>query len=62
MRKLAVTLTVASLILAGCNNANQQKETDKNNKLELTQEWDKVFPQSDNVNHCKVIFHNRYGI
>ena len=31
-------------------------------KLELVQEWDKVFPQSDKVDHCKVTFHNRYGI
>ena len=31
-------------------------------KLNLTQEWDKVFPQSDQVNHSKVTFHNRYGI
>ncbi|WP_103061822.1 alpha/beta hydrolase [Actinomyces qiguomingii] len=30
--------------------------------LELTQEWDKVFPQSDAVNHEKVTFHNRFGI
>ena len=31
-------------------------------RLSLTQEWDKVFPQSDKVDHCKVTFHNRYGI
>ncbi|MCD8376553.1 MAG: alpha/beta hydrolase [Oscillospiraceae bacterium] len=31
-------------------------------KLNLTSEWDKVFPQSDKVNHRKVTFHNRYGI
>lgn len=31
-------------------------------KLNLTQEWDKVFPQSNRVNHTKVTFHNRYGI
>ncbi|MCC8061206.1 MAG: alpha/beta hydrolase [Clostridiales bacterium] len=31
-------------------------------KLNLTTEWDKVFPQSDKVNHRKVTFHNRYGI
>lgn len=31
-------------------------------KLNLTQEWDKVFPKSDKVNHQKVTFHNRYGI
>lgn len=30
--------------------------------MELTSEWDKVFPQSDKVNHSKVTFHNRYGI
>ena len=28
----------------------------------LTQEWDKVFPKSDRVNHSKISFHNRYGI
>ena len=31
-------------------------------KLVLTQEWDKVFPKSEKVNHKKVTFHNRYGI
>ena len=30
--------------------------------LELTSEWDKVFPKSEKVNHRKVTFHNRYGI
>ena len=31
-------------------------------KLILTDEWDKVFPKSDNVHHEKVTFVNRYGI
>ena len=31
-------------------------------QLNLTQEWDKEFPQSNKVDHCKVTFHNRYGI
>ena len=31
-------------------------------ELNLTQEWDKVFPKSEKVNHRKVTFHNRYGI
>ena len=31
-------------------------------QLELTQAWDKVFPKSDNVDHEKITFHNRYGI
>lgn len=31
-------------------------------ELQLEQAWDKVFAQSDKVNHSKVTFHNRYGI
>ena len=31
-------------------------------QLSLTQEWDKTFPKSAKVDHCKVTFHNRYGI
>ncbi|MBR6716841.1 MAG: alpha/beta hydrolase [Oscillospiraceae bacterium] len=30
--------------------------------LELTQEWDKVFPQNEKVSHRKITFVNRYGI
>lgn len=30
--------------------------------LNLTQQWDKTFPKSENVEHSKVTFHNRYGI
>lgn len=38
------------------------RESMENAKLDLTQEWDKTFPQSPNVEHEKVTFHNRYGI
>lgn len=31
-------------------------------KLEITNEWDKVFKLSDKVNHKKVTFHNRFEI
>lgn len=31
-------------------------------ELELAREWDKTFIKSDKVDHCKVTFHNRYGI
>ncbi len=31
-------------------------------KLTLTLEWDKTFPQSDKVEQRKVQFHNRYGV
>ena len=33
-----------------------------NENQNLTQMWDKVFPQSDKVDHSKVTFRNRYGI
>lgn len=34
----------------------------ENEKLILTEKWDKTFPKSDKVNHRKITFHNRYGI
>lgn len=41
------------------NNLTTKAHTEN---LELTQEWDKVFPQSEKVKHSKITFHNRYGI
>ncbi|SDA37165.1 alpha/beta hydrolase [Methanobrevibacter millerae] len=29
--------------------------------IEITKEWDKVFPKSDEVNHEKITFKNKYG-
>ena len=64
--KKAGTVLGAALCLAGC--ASPAPQTPKNpqdtmeEKLNLTDQWDKVFPQSDRVNHTKVTFHNRYGI
>ncbi len=34
----------------------------KKEELVLTEEWDKTFPKSDKIDHCKVTFVNRYGI
>lgn len=67
-RKLSSLL--AAFLLAGLTTVSAETATDKCNfsngndmeKLELTNEWDKVFPQSDKVNHSKVTFHNRYGV
>ena len=36
--------------------------TTMHESLTLSQEWDKTFPKSDQVDHCKITFHNRYGI
>lgn len=61
--KIRTTIASAMLAVAAmavAQTSNQTKMTDE--KLELTQEWDKTFPKSDKVNHTKVTFHNRYGV
>ncbi|MDE6278775.1 MAG: alpha/beta hydrolase [Paramuribaculum sp.] len=57
-------------LLSGCLTLNSQSMNNPNTittlapqqQLVLTQEWDKVFPKSDKVDHRKVTFVNRYGI
>lgn len=44
------------------NNLNRNTALAPVDELVLTQEWDKVFPKSDKVEHKKVTFVNRYGI
>lgn len=44
------------------NNPNTNLSVAPAEQLNLTQEWDKVFPKSDKVDHKKVTFVNRYGI
>lgn len=44
------------------NNLNTNTALAPVDELVLTQEWDKVFPKSDKVEHKKVTFVNRYGI
>ena len=60
---IAALLGIIMLAGAGCTNSKTNQETSDNMEtLNLTQEWDKKFPQSDKVNHRKVTFKNRYGI
>lgn len=47
---------------AGTAITAERTDTDMTAQLNLTQEWDKIFPQSDKVNHNKITFRNRYGI
>ena len=57
-----ILATVLSVI-ATSTVAQTHQTTDVNMEtLNLTQEWDKTFPQSDKVEHSKVTFHNRFGI
>lgn len=57
-------LALAFLGLLGLTESPAQNYTNDSlmEKLTLTTEWDKTFPQSDKVSHCKVTFCNRYGI
>ncbi len=64
MRTLLMT---AAFVVAGATGMMAQSTKIMDNKivkqeLQLTQEWDKTFPQSEKVNHRKVTFVNRYGI
>ena len=60
---IAALLGIVMLADAGCTNSKTNQETSDNMEtLNLTQEWDKKFLQSDKVNHRKVTFKNRYGI
>ena len=68
MNKVGKTVCLAMLAAAcGASGLWAQDKPVKSDsfmeeKLNLTQEWDKVFPKSDKVNHAKITFHNRYGV
>ncbi|MCD8236131.1 MAG: alpha/beta hydrolase [Prevotellaceae bacterium] len=49
-------------VAADLNAFNLKENKNSMENLTLTKEWDKTFPKSDKVNHCKVTFVNRYGI
>ena len=58
--KKVILLLALGFMLVSCNQ-NQQKD-ESMTTLQLTQEWDKVFPKSEKVDHKKVTFKNRFGI
>ena len=63
MKCILLSVVLLGGMLAGCTNKEQAK-TEKNMKqeLQLTQEWDKVFPLSEKVSHRKVTFETQYGL
>ena len=65
MKKVLLAAVLMGLALTACTFSNKnenQNEKSMNTTLNLTQEWDKVFPKSDKVTHEKVTFKNRFGI
>ncbi len=62
MKKLII-LALAALTLAACGNKQETKNNENmKQELNLTQEWDKVFPLSEKVHHRKVTFETQYGL
>ena len=67
MNRMMTSALAAAMLSAVNLQAQTERTTIMNNKitpqkLELAQDWDKTFPESDKVNHRKVTFVNRYGI
>ena len=63
MKNVLFAAVLAVGVLAACSKKDNQTKTEENmQKLELTQEWDKVFPKSDKVDHRKVTFETQYGL
>ena len=61
--KRLLLFALAALTLAACRNKQETKNNENmKQELNLTQEWDKVFPLSDKVNHRKVTFETQYGL
>lgn len=61
--KSLVPMLVLGLIVSSTMNAQEkQNAASPAGQRELVMEWDKTFPQSDNVKHSKVTFTNRFGI
>lgn len=58
------TFIATWLIVAATSAIAQTNQMNEMNmeKLNLTQECDKTFPQSSKVNHSNVTFTNRFGI
>lgn len=55
-------VSALSLNAKDMENINTKTSLAPVEQLTLTPEWDKVFPKSENVDHKKVTFVNRYGI
>lgn len=66
VKTLMAGILAGTMLFAGdaaaADTAPSGRDTFKDgNAMELVQEWDKVFPRSDRVEHRKVTFRTRYG-
>ena len=66
VKTLMAGILAGTMLFAGdaaaADTAPSGRDTFKDgDAMELVQEWDKVFPRSDRVEHRKVTFRTRYG-
>ena len=61
MKKI-ILMALAVGMLTGCTDKKQTTDNNMKQEMTLTQEWDKVFPLSEKVNHKKVTFETQYGL
>ncbi len=59
---LSQTTKEMSSTMKGLSKGDYEGPEIRKQELQLTQQWDKVFPLSEKVTHSKVTFVNRYGI
>ena len=62
MKKTIMMAMLLGGMQVACTDKKQNTDNDMKQVLELTQEWDKVFPLSENVDHKKVTFETQYGL
>ncbi len=53
---------IAGNALATPNSTSENNILKESKEMKLEQEWDKTFAKSENIDHKKVTFRNRYGI
>ena len=58
----AVIACAVTLVICQPGLVRATPPANKENAMQLSQEWDKTFPKSEKVDHQKVTFKNRYGI
>ena len=64
MKQILIFTAMVALMTASSNQpqTTETKKEEMKQEPNLTQEWDKVFPLSEKVNHRKVTFETQYGL
>ena len=61
LKKLAAAIVLGTTLL-GAHSMTHAAPQNPTAPVSMVQQWDKIFPQSNQITHRKVSFKNRYGI